>query len=161
MISKVRELRSRQGYNKATNSAAMQDEMSHHELPRSIHTLRNGKAPGPDGNMNEKTKHLRPKARATLLQIIHCSWKQGQVQTVWKESTIFPIPKKGNDRKEPQSSRPIRLLSCIGKLMEKIINYRLRSNLEQKSILSPTRTGFRQRRSTEQQLTYFTQSVEK
>ena len=85
---------------------------------------------------------------------------KGVVPAVWKEAVIIPVPKKGKDKKNPRSYRPIRLLSCAGKLLERMVNWRLISHLESNSVLSPTRTGYRKFRSTEDQLAYLAQNIE-
>ena len=91
-------------YRKARNLAAMQDEISHHELSRSIHTLKTEKPP--DQIMNEMIKHFGPKARITLLHIFNCSWKQGEVPTLWKKSTIIRILKKRKDKQNLKTTDP-------------------------------------------------------
>ena len=77
-----------------------------------------------------------------------------------KKATIIPIHKKGKDKKDPNSYRPISLLSCLGKVLERVINRRLISFLEERKILSPTQTGYRKHRSTEDQLALIAQEIE-
>ena len=48
-----------------------------------------------------------------------------------KKATIIPIHKKGKDKKDPNSYRPISLLSCLGKVLERVINRRLIAFLEE------------------------------
>ena len=76
-----------------------------------------------------------------------------------EKATIIPIHKKGKDKKDPNSYRPISLLSCLGKVVERIINWRLISFLEERQILSPTQTGYRKHKSTEDQLALIAQEV--
>jgi hypothetical protein len=52
------------------------------------------------------------------------------------------------------------LLSCIGKLLERIINKQLLWHLESNDLLSPTQTGYRKHRCTEDQLSLLAQEVE-
>ena len=104
-------------------------------------------------------KHLGPGAKRTLLRIYNQSWSTGTVPTIWKEVVIRPIPKKGKDKRDPSSYRPISLLSCVGKLLERIINKRLIWHLESNSVLASTQTGYRQFRSTEDQLALLTQGI--
>ena len=61
---------------------------------------------------------------------------KGEVPVVWKEAVIIPVPKKGKDKKNPHSYRPISLLICVGKLLERMVNH-LISHLEGNSVLSP------------------------
>ena len=130
------------------------------ELEEALKKMKQKKAPGPDGITNEMLKHLGPGAKRTLLRIYNQSWSTGTVPTIWKEAVIRPIPKKGKDKRDPSSYRPISLLSCVGKLLERIINKRLIWHLESNSVLASTQTGYRQFRSTEDQLALLTQEIE-
>ncbi|GFS04224.1 RNA-directed DNA polymerase from mobile element jockey [Elysia marginata] len=105
-------------------------------------------------------KHLGPHALSTLLDLFNNSWRTGCVPEVWKEAHTIPIHKKGKSKTDPISYRPISLISCVGKLLEKIINKRLTYHLETNGIISPTQSGFRKNKTTEDQLTYFVQNIE-
>ena len=59
------------------------------------------------------------------------------------KDAIIPIHRKGKNKSDPKSYRPISLLSCLGKLLERVINRRLISFLEEQKLLSPTQTGYR------------------
>ena len=130
------------------------------ELEEALKKMKQKKAPGPDGITNEMLKHLGPGAKRTLLRIYNQSWSTGTVPTMWREAVIRPIPKKGKDKRDPSSYRPISLLSCVGKLLERIINKRLIWHLESNSVLASTQIGYRQFRSTEDQLALLTQDIE-
>ena len=95
------------------------------ELEEALKKMKQKKAPGRDEITNEMLKHLGPGAKRTLLRIYNQSWSTGIVPTIWKEAVIRPTPKKGKDKRDPSSYRPISLLSCVGKLLERIINKRL------------------------------------
>ena len=73
---------------------------------------------------------------------------------------MVPIPKKGKDKTEPNSYRPISLLSCTSKLMERIVNARLVWHLEKKGLLVPQQAGFRKNMSTEDQVAHIAQEIE-
>ena len=61
--------------------------------------------------------------------------KIGYFPTKWKEAQGIMLPKPKNDNKIPANYRPISLLSCIGKLFEKITAHRMRSKLDEKIAL--------------------------
>ena len=130
------------------------------ELEEELKKIKQKKAPGPDGITNEMLKHLGPGAKRTLLRIYNQSWSTGTIPTNWKEAVIRPIPKKGRDKRDPSSYHPISLLSCVGKLPKRIINKRLIWHLESNSVLASAKTGYRQFRSTEDQLALLTQDIE-
>ena len=130
------------------------------ELNSAIRSLKPKKAPGPDGVSNDMLKHLGPVARKMLLEIFNRSWNKGLVPEVWKTAHLVPVLKKGKDKTDPSSYRPISLLSCVGKLMERVITRRLTWFLETNNVFSPSQTGYRQHRNTEDQLALLTQDIE-
>ena len=138
----------------------MAEELTMQELRSSIKKLKSKKAPGPDGVMNDMLRHPGSAAKNILLRIFNQSWKQGRVPDIWKETSIIPIHKKGRDEKDAKSYGPITLLSCVGKLLERIVNQRLQWYLETYGKLSDTQAGFRKNKNTEDQLTYFAQKIE-
>ncbi|GFR88296.1 reverse transcriptase-like protein [Elysia marginata] len=137
----------------------MEERITPQELRKNIKGLKKKKSPGPDGILIDMIKHLCPHALSTLLDLSN-SWRTGCGPEVWKEAHIIPIHKKGKSKTDPLSYRPIGLISCVGKLLEKIINKRLMHHLETNGIISPTQSGFRKNKTTEDQLTYFVQNIE-
>ena len=113
------------------------------ELKDALKNMKTRKAPGPDGITGEMLKHLGTCSRAVLLKSLNHSWMKGAVPTAWKEAVITPVQKKCKGKKNPRSYRPISLLSCVGKLLERMANQCLISHLESSSVLSPTQTGYR------------------
>ena len=138
----------------------MTSEFSIHELNCAIRQLKNKKAPGKDGIFNEMIRHLGSLAKQKLLDIYNHSWNTGTFPIRWKEGIIIPILKKGKNRHSKTSYHPISLLSCLGKTMERMVNRRLQHHLEKNGLLSPSQSGFRKNRSTEDQVTLLTQNIE-
>jgi len=57
-----------------------------------------------------------------LTAIIRTSIKLGIHHPSWKQSLIAVIPKNNKkDMAQPKSHRPIQLIECLGKLVEKIM----------------------------------------
>ena len=130
------------------------------EFEEALKTLNDKKSPGPYKITNEILEHLGTKAKFKLLGIFNNSWKTGHVPQSWREADMVPIHKKGKDRANTDSYRPISLTSCAGKLMERMINTCLVWHLEKNNIITPEQAGFRQHRSTEDQVTYIAQKIE-
>ena len=65
---------------------------------------------------------------------------------------IIPIPTPGKDSKNPSNYRPISVMSCLCKTMEKMVNTRLVWFLEKNYILTKYQSGFRESRTTTDQL---------
>lgn len=82
-------------------------------------------AAGQDKVTYSMLKRLGIVGKQALLRLINLSWEAGTPPASWKEATIIPIPKPGN----PTESRPISLLSCPGKIMERMVLERLRWKL--------------------------------
>lgn len=148
------------GFNNTEISEVMMANLNLEELEQAMSSLKKKKSPGNDGITNEMLIGLGTKAKRKLLAVLNCSWKRGIVPQAWKEAILIPVQKKGKDPVEPNAYRPISLLSCVGKLMERMINNRLMGHLEEKHILTPQQAGFRKHRSTEDQITYIAQEIE-
>ena len=71
----------------------------------------------------------------------------------WKLANVTPIYKK-SDPSKPQNYRPISLLSCLGKIMERCIHKYLYNFLIQNNILTSSQSGFMKGDSTVNQLVF-------
>ena len=83
-----------------------------------------------------------------LLQAYNEVWVSGKFPTSWKQATIIPIPKPGEDNTEPSNYCPIALTSCLCKTLERIINTLLIWFLESNGLITNFQCGFRSKRST-------------
>ena len=138
----------------------MNQPFSMKEFEEALITLKTQKSPGPDKVTNEMLGHLGSKAKSKLLTLFNNSWKTGHVPQSWREADMVPIHKKGKDRVNAENYRPISLTSCVGKLLERMINTRLVWHLEKNKIITPEQAGFRQHHSTEDQVAYIAQKIE-
>ena len=73
---------------------------------------------------------------------------------------MIPIHKLGIDKTEATSYRPISLTSCMVKLLERIINTRLKWFILTEKLLVTKQVGFREHKCTEDQTTYLAQEIE-
>ena len=73
---------------------------------------------------------------------------------------MIPIHEPGKAKTEATSYRPISLTSCVVKLLERIINTRLKWCLETEKLLVPQQVGFREHQCTEDQTTYLPHEIE-
>ena len=102
-------------------------------------------SPGHDLIHNLMIKNLPIDYKTTLLHIFNLSFQNSVIPEDWKISIIIPLLKSGKSSTTAQSYRPISLLPCIGKLLEKLVNNRLMFELESKFVLRPSQGGFRKR----------------
>ena len=71
--------------------------------------------------------------------------------TVWKTTHVTPIHKKGN-KEQCTNYRPMSLLSCIGKTLEKCVHRHVSKYLNANQIITPSQSGFTPKDSTVYQL---------
>ena len=83
------------------------------------------------------------------------------VPTDWKIALLCPILKPGKDSMKPNSFRPISMLSCVGKLAERLVNNRLDWYIEHNKLLMCEQAGFRKQRSTYDQIALLEDSIKK
>ena len=132
---------------------------SRRELLLAIRKLRKGRCPGVDQVTNDMLHQLSPSAERHLLTVLNWSWRAGEVPASWRAAEIVAIPKKGKPPTETGSYRPISLLSCIGKLAERLVQHRLQHWLERAGKLNRNQAGFRKGHSTMDQLARVTQTI--
>src|SRR5258705_5445419 len=128
-------------------SARLDAEISMEEWLGAIRRARNS-APGPDGISNKMLKALPTEALQSLLRICNRSYSERIVPPEWKLARVMPIPKVGKRPSDLSSWRPISLLSCTSKAMERVITNRLTWHLERNSHLHESQAGFRRGRCT-------------
>ena len=121
------------------------------ELKHSLSSLKDT-SQGRDGVHNLMLKNLPTNYLTFLLSIINDSVEKSVLPEEWKKAIIVPIHKKGKEPSQPSSYRPISLLSCVSKVVEKIVCKRVNYYLEHNNLLSSNQAGFRKRLSTQEQI---------
>ena len=129
------------------------------EMENNRHKLKNN-SPGPDDVLNSLIKSMHPSYKDELLAIYNQSFTTGSIPKIWKHGFAIPIPKPGKPKTECSSYCPITLLSCIGKLLERIIQKRIEYFVESKNLLSKSQTGFRPGQGTQDVLRRLTDKIE-
>lgn len=86
--------------------------------------------PGGDRITYDFIKQAPESTRHVILELYNEIWSNGTHPEMWKEAIIIPLLKLGKDPTSPASYRPISLTSCLSKLLEKMVNLRLRWYLE-------------------------------
>lgn len=101
------------------------DETDHPFTPEELSAAmikRKDTAPGVDGVTYSMLWNLGNTGQTHLLNIFNQSLSEGRLPEAWKSAVIQPIPKP----KDPGAMRPISLLSCLSKVMERLILARLK-----------------------------------
>ena len=107
------------------------------------------KASGGDGIPVDLFQILKDDDVKVLHSICQKIWKTQQWPQGWKRSVFIPIPKKGN-AKECSNYRTIALISHTSKMVLKILQARLQSNVNHE--LPGIQVGFRKGRGTRVQI---------
>ena len=106
------------------------------ELEATLKLTKNNKAPGPDMIPIETIKAGGQPLKNMLQELFNHAWNTGTVPEEWNQSTICPILKNKGDPLECKNYRGISLMSHAGKLYERILERRLRSNCSSSSTLT-------------------------
>lgn len=112
------------------------------EIQYETSMLKNRKAPGSDQILNEHIKHLPNEALVLLEKIFNACLSLAYFPTPWKLAIVKCIHKPGKLASSTCNYRPISLLSCLGKLFERLILNRLRQTIEEEQIFMPEQYGF-------------------
>lgn len=113
--------------NRACQTASEHDaDLTYEEL---LAVQKQGKdtAPGEDKITYAMIKRSGEGMLKVLLSLLNKTWQEGRLPDAWKTAKVQPIPKP----KDPGNPRPIHLLSCLGKIAEKIIRRRLEHRIGQ------------------------------
>jgi len=116
------------------------------EISQAIRSMKNRKAPGPDGYPIEFYKAFVPKLIPLLCLVYNKSLKPEKLPTSMTQATISVLPKKAKDPTKCESYRPISLLTCDYKILTKILSLRLESIVPK--IVHPDQTGFEKGRQS-------------
>jgi len=130
-----------------------------YEVKRKILSLKLRSATGNDGITPLMLRHLSRKTLTHLTYLFNHLLRLGHFPTCWKRAKVVPIPKANKPGNDPNSYRPISLLSTLGKLFERIVAARLTSFVNRQHLLPHTQFGLRKKHSTVFQLVRITDYI--
>ena len=117
------------------------------EVLKQIQALKIKKSPGHDDIKPSIIKASYSLLVKPLTYIYNLSFYSGVVPDIWKIAKVIPIFKSG-DRSDTNNYRPISLLSCFEKIMERLLAKRILSFVRKHKILYRLQFGFREGHST-------------
>ena len=129
------------------NDSDYNQPFTQHELSGALNVVKCKSSMGGDNFHNDFLTYMPKEIRCHLLHIFNIIYEGNFIPQQWKTADIIPIPKPGKDPADPAAYRPISLLSVVGKLMERLVNNRLKWLLETKNILPSQQFGSRNNRS--------------
>lgn len=128
------------------------------EVTRVIMSLKTDSAPGYDGVTTKFLKLCSNLIAPIISHLANLCFAQGVFPSALKKSLVTPVFKSGT-KTDPNSYRPISVLTAISKIIEKLINTRLKNYLNKFDLLSKSQFGFRQGLSTEDAVLNLSQFV--
>ena len=128
------------------------------ELRAAIKTMHLSKAAGIDGIYPEMIAHLSTKALEWLAGVMSDAIKTGRYCHLWRRARVLAILKPSKPAEDPDSYRPISLLCCTYKLLERIVLSRITPIVDPE--IPPEQAGFRANRSTVEQIVALTSLIE-
>ena len=122
--------------------------MTINELKDAFFSLQANKSPGHDGISFNVIKNFFGPLSTPLLNIFNLSMEKGIFPDELKIARVTPIYKTG-DENDFRNYRPISVLPCFSKMLERIMYKRLYNHLSQNHMLYPKQFGFQKSHSTE------------
>ena len=122
--------------------------ISQEEVMKCMLRLKNNKACGYDGILNEFLKFSCPKLVETVTALFNLILDSGKLPNDWAIGYISPIYKGKGSAEDPDNYRGITIVSCFGKLFTSILNQRICAFLEANNLLGSEQAGFRKGHST-------------
>lgn len=111
------------------------------EVKATMKKLKRNKATGPDHIHNFLLVTAADVLAGPLTLFFNRCLRVGVFPNCWKHAHVTPIYKKG-DRDNCTNYRPVSLLSCVGKLLERCIHTHLYEFFTGNNILSSAQSGF-------------------
>ena len=123
-----------------------------------IQSLKPGKAAGLDNISVSLVQSISHLISAPLNDIFNSSLLQGEFPNLLKVGKIIPIFKK-NEKTDPKNYRPVTILPCISKIIERLMYNRLYQFFFENSIICNNQYGFQKNKSTQQAILNFLQNI--
>ena len=113
--------------------------------------LKIGKASGADKISHQMLKYTANSVARPLTILFNKCLECGIFPQTWKKAIVMPLYKK-DEKHFPSNYRPISLLSCVGKVFERIIFQNIHNFLLDNSLIYDMQSGFLPNHSTVYQL---------
>ena len=138
--------------------ANVSGSFSHREFAAALQHLKPGKAPGPDSICPELIIHAGASLKSWLRGFLSSCLHHLKIPKIWRRALVVAVPKPSKPVEDPKSYRPISLLCVPYKILERLIYARVEPLID--PLLPREQAGFRRGRSTADQVTLLTQSIE-
>ena len=147
-----------EGLNQFVNDSLDILEINDIDIYEDLLALDTTKATGPDLIGNRILKMCAAPLARPLQIIFQCSLETAEFPSIWKNSHVIPVHKKGS-RQLVENYRPISLLNNMSKVYEKSIYRGLYSYMTRNRLLTSYNSGFKKGDGAINQLIYLTHNI--
>jgi len=137
--------------NLLTDNSLNDISLTEQEIIDTIQILNVNKAVGEDLISHKVLKNICHSISKPLCILYNKSLHTSIFPNIWKSAIVMPLFKKG-DQNLVTNYRPISLLSCLGKLMERVVYKHLYNHLMAENLIYSKQSGFLSGHSTVYQL---------
>ena len=141
----------------ALNSITVEKE----EVLNLLNSLDTNKSTGPDQLPSKILKMSALLIYEPLTKLFNKSLNTATFPKSWKVANITPIFKNKGSASNPANYRPISILPCLSKILEKIVFRRIYQHVTAQNLLSDKQSGYRPHHSTQLQLVHLTHNIDK
>ena len=152
-ISSKHNLDCRTNYQINPNAKKIESEITLIELNSALISS-TGKTPGLDNVQYDMLKNLPFNAKKHLVSLYNEIFNSSNIPQSWKTATCIPINKPNKPKNRVEGYRPISLISCTSKVLEKIITKRLTWFLQRNKLISHQQVAFKPGKGTLDALVY-------
>ena len=124
------------------------------DIANAVRELRPSTSSGVDGLTPRLLKQCGPGIYKPLLHVVNLSFQQSIFPESWKTGCITPLYKEG-DTTLPSNYRPISILPCLSKILERISHSQIYSYITENNILTPEQAGSRKSTPQKRPLSIF------
>lgn len=136
-----------------------EDHCNMSDLRFIIKGLKVKRASGFDEVSNRLMRNLPERALSFMVDLFNGCLKLGYFPSAWKLGKVIALPKPNKNIKDVKSYRPITLLSCIGKIFERVIQSQINDFLSKNDILINQQFGIRPGHSTTKQILRLSEEI--
>lgn len=107
-------------------------------MTKIIADLKNKKAPGPYYITAEILKTIPKQCQPAITHVLNKYLMEAKFPDIWNTSRLVLIEKPAKNPDDEKMYRPICIMDTLSKISERLINVRLRNELEEKNALHET-----------------------
>jgi hypothetical protein len=134
---------SKNSFSDSVFSLKLVDETTIFNIIKKIST----NAQGVDGITLDMILLTLPRTLNVITSIVNSSLQSGNYPEIWKHAIVKPLPKTIHPLKE-NDLRPVSILPCLSKIIEKAVQIQINEYLKVNNILPAKQSGFRKGMST-------------